>query len=194
MTAAGGTAAAERRKGLFAAWEPGSPHTRDRLVPVARTGARGFRVTGFLRIGLHSPEQAADHLAFLRDAAGVGLRVSWRGSLDGIPDDPFHHLDPPRDESGKAAWPVPARPLLTLRRGPGFVLVEDGRDGTLTQTIVDRPDWVAALTEPRLGCVADDALSPEAARSVRALADQGLFAAIGDHWLALPVRFRYARS
>ncbi|MFG3284429.1 DUF5825 family protein [Streptomyces sp. NPDC048111] len=182
------------RKGLFMAWEPGAPHTRDRLVPVARTGARGFRVNGFLRLGPEHPDLTADHLAFLRDAAGVGLRVAWRGRLEGIDHTPLRHLDPPRDEEGKPAWPVPPRPLLTLRRGPGFVLVEDNRDGTIRRTVVDRPGEVAALVTPELGRVREDHLAPAAARSVRALAEQGFFASVCGHWLALPVRFRYARS
>lgn len=186
--------ASPARRGLFLPWEPGSPHTRDRLVPVARTGVRGFTVAGFLRLGPGSSRTAADHLAFLRDAAGVGLRVSWRGRLEGIPDAPFRHLDPPRDESGKPAWPVPPRPLLTLRRGPDFVLIEDHRDGSPRQTVVDRPGQVRALVDPALGCVSDGELDAGTAESVRSLADSGFFAAVGEHWLALPVRFRYARS
>lgn len=186
--------AAPTRRGLFAPWEPGMPHTRDLLVQVARTGARGFRVSGVLRLGPDTAATTADYLAFLRDAAGVGLRVSWRGSLEGISHAPFRHLDPPRDDSGKAAWPVPPRPLLTLRRGPGFVLIEDSRDGRMRRTVVDRPDRIAVLVEPGLGCIADDGLDADTGRAVRALADLGLVAAVGDHWLTLPVRFRYARS
>jgi hypothetical protein len=141
-----------------------------------------------------SAETAARHLAFLREAAGVGLRVAWRGRFEGIATGPFHHLDPPRDRHGSAAWPVPRRPLLTLRRGPGFVLVEDHRQAVTERTLVDDPEQVRALTDPEYGCIAAERLTRDQAAAVRTLANAGLFAAIGTVWTALPVRFRYARA
>ncbi|WP_157846285.1 DUF5825 family protein [Streptomyces anulatus] len=182
------------RHGLFMGWVPGTVCTRHQLVPIARSGFRGLRVQGFMKLDSKSPEAAAHHLAFLREAAGVGLRVAWRGQLEGIITDPFHHLDPPRDQQGSAAWPVPRRPLLTLRRGPGFVLVEDHRQAATERTLIEDPDQVRALTDPQYGCVADERLTRDQSAAVRALADAGLFAAIGAVWTALPVRFRYARA
>ncbi len=182
------------RRGLFLHMVGGTRPTRDELVVVARAGMRGLRLSGFLELGAHVPVATARHLDFLREAAGVGLRVLWRGTLDTIPVEPFRHLYPPSGEDGAKPWPIPRRPMFTLRRGPGFVLVDDFRNGSLVRSYVDDPDEVRLLVDRTRSCVAHDELSPAEDAAVRKLAERAMFTPIGPMWLALPVRFRYARS
>ncbi|MFD9123320.1 DUF5825 family protein [Kitasatospora sp. NPDC059571] len=181
-------------RGLFEPWEAGRPCDRARLVALARSGLRGLRLTDFTTLDSGDPKAAAQHLTMLCEAAGVGLRVSWRGEIAGIPWQPLCHLDPPRGRDGVTAWPIPRTALLLMRLGPGFVLVEDRREGAVRRVFLDDPAQVRMLTTADLGYVAADRLSPEDSAAVGALAERQLFTAVGDLWVRLPVRFRHATS
>ncbi|MFJ9444305.1 DUF5825 family protein [Kitasatospora sp. NPDC101235] len=183
------------RRGLFVPRHPATRYARDELVTLARSGIRGFRVTEPVRLTAEAPEAAARHLCALRDAAAVGLRTIWQGTLQGIPTAPLHHLDPPRGEDRALLWPVPLGPRLTLRHGPGYLQVEDRRGGTgVHRLLIDSPNEVRVLRDPAMSCVAEAELSRHDLAAVRSLADRGLFMRIGTVWFALPVRFRYARG
>ncbi|MFF8378529.1 DUF5825 family protein [Streptomyces sp. NPDC015661] len=189
------TAERPARRGLFVPRHPAARYSRDELVTLARSGVRGFRLTEPVTLTADAPETAARHLCALRDAAAVGLRTIWQGTLQGIPTAQLHHLDPPRGADRTLLWPVPHGPRLTLRHGPGYLQVEDRREGnTVRRFLIDSPQEVRALSEPALSCVAEPELSPDDLAAVRSLADRGLFLRIGTVWFALPVRFRYARS
>ncbi|MFP8883828.1 DUF5825 family protein [Streptomyces mangrovi] len=182
------------RRSLFLDRPPGVVQTRDELVMIVRSGMRGFRLTEPLHLTPEDPNAATAHLAFLRDAAGVGLRVIWRGTVTGLPVSRLTHLDPPRSAEGAMVWPVPRRPLLTVRHGPGYVLVEDSRDVGVRRFVLDAPDEVRALLEPALSRVEESALDHRDLAAISSLAERGLFLRVGTTWLALPVRFRYART
>lgn len=178
-----------RPRALFASWQPGQPHLREDLAPLARQGMRGLRLAGRLDLGPHDAAGATDHLALLRDAAGVGLRVSWRGAVGGVDPALLGHLDPPRGADGAAAWPVPSGLMLTARHGPGFVMVEDRRGGEVRRLLLDTADDVRMMAEPRYARFTAD--SPAASENaLPALAGHGLFAQLGDWWVRLPVRYR----
>ncbi|WNO67454.1 DUF5825 family protein [Streptomyces sp. AM2-3-1] len=183
------------RRGLFTPRHPGAVYTREQLVSLARAGVRGFRFTAPVALTADDPMAAARHLSALRDAAGVGLRTIWQGSVTGIPTDLLHHLDPPRGSDRALLWPVPRGPLLTLRHGPAYLQVEDHRGGAgMRRVLIDAPHQVRVLSEPHLSCADESELSDDELAGIRALADQGLFLRIGSVWFALPVRFRYARG
>jgi Family of unknown function (DUF5825) len=181
------------RRGLFQNIAGGVRPSRAELVALARSGLRGLLVTGFLDLDVDGPAVITGHLDFLREAAGVGLRILWRGDLRALPVRHLSHLDPPRGISGFSAWPTPQRQMFTLRCGPGFVLVNDMRGGSLDRFCVSDPDEVRMLADPSRSCVASSELNQSESSAVARLAARDMFAAIGDMWLALPVRFRYAR-
>ncbi|WP_380282761.1 DUF5825 family protein [Kitasatospora purpeofusca] len=183
------------RRGLFVPRNPATRYAREELVALARSGIRGFRLTEPVVLTADAPEAAARHLCALRDAAAVGLRTIWQGTLQGIPTTPLHHLDPPRGKDRALLWPVPRGPRLTLRHGPGYLQIEDRRADTgVRRLLIDSPDEVRVLRDPALSCAAEPELSGDDLAAVRSLAERGLFMRIGTVWFALPVRFRYARG
>ncbi|MGC4804659.1 DUF5825 family protein [Micromonospora sp. DT233] len=188
------TGGPEGRRGLIVSRPPDLPYTRGDLVALVRAGIRGIRLTGRTHLTSSAPEAATRHLCFLRDAAGVGLRVVWHGSVEGLPVDPLAHLDPPRVPDAAPVWPVPTRPLLTMRHGPGYVLVEDRRapDG-ISRTLYDGNE-ARLLMDPAMARVVEADLTRAELAAVGILAERGLFLKIGQIWCALPVRFRYARA
>lgn len=182
------------RSTLLARHDPDEGHTRDALAARARHGMRGLLIERAVRLDAAEPVATARFLHLLVEAAGVGLRVYWEGGLDGVPAGPLRHLDPPR-KNGVPLWAVPAGPLLTVRRGPDFVAVEDARDpGAPRRSVL--PDLpygellrrYAAPTAPR----------PADRRGLAALEAQDLVLRLGgpgeELCLTLPVRFAYARS
>ncbi|GAA1287790.1 DUF5825 family protein [Saccharothrix xinjiangensis] len=188
------TAVVGDRRGLFRLLDPSTRPSRAELVALARSGMRGVRLTEALDLGALPTRAAAEHLAFLREAAGVGLHVLWRGRFGDLDHRPFRHLDPPRDAEGRALWPVAPAPLLTVRRGPDFALVDDRRGGALSRTYLDDPVEVDLLSDTARSCAAEADLGAAERDAVRRLASLSLFAPVRDAWVALPVRFRYART
>ncbi|MFF2779585.1 DUF5825 family protein [Streptomyces sp. NPDC058052] len=187
-------ASATRRSTLLARHDPDESPTRDTLASHARHGMRGLLIERPVRLAAAEPVAAARFLHLLVEAAGVGLRVYWEGTLDGVPAGPLRHLDPPR-QNGTPLWPVPPGPLLTVRRGPDFVTVEDMRDpgAHRRSTVPDQPYGellrrYAVPTAPR----------PPDRRGLAELEARGLVLRLGgpgeELCLALPVRFAYARS
>ncbi|MFE5792796.1 DUF5825 family protein [Streptomyces sp. NPDC056503] len=185
---------APRRSTLLARHDPDEEHDRDALAARARQGMRGLLVERPVRLAADEPAATARFLHLLVEAAGVGLRVYWEGVLDGVPTGPLRHLDPPR-ENGVPLWAVPPGPLLTVRRGPDFVTVEDVRDPAAPRRSVvpDLPYGqllrrYAAPTAPR----------PSDRRHLAELEARHLVLRLGgpdaELCLALPVRFAYARS
>ncbi|NYV73723.1 DUF5825 family protein [Streptomyces sp. UH6] len=188
------TARPSGRSTLLVPHSPEEPCGRDALAAMARSGMRGLLVERPVRLSTTTAAATARFLHLLVEAAGAGLRVYWEGDVGDLPRASLQHLDPPRHD-GVPEWPVPREPLLTHRRGPGFLLLEDLRDPAAPRrwTVPDHP-WgrvLRAYATPTAPDPADrEALAVlEAERLVLRLGggDDGLC-------LALPVRFAYARS
>jgi hypothetical protein len=184
-------AAAPVRSRLLREWTPHTPYTRGDLAACAQAGMRGLRIAERVRLDAEEPERTLGFVRLLIDAAGVGLRVYWQGTYDGVPERLLRHLDPPRDELGRPAWPVPPAPLLTVRHGPGFVQIDDLRTERPGRYVVPGEPYgqvLAAFAGP------SRAASPEEATALEALAGRDLVLPLGGLHLSLPVRFKYARA
>ncbi|MEU6158459.1 DUF5825 family protein [Streptomyces sp. NPDC047130] len=188
------TARPSGRSTLLVPHSPEEPCGRDALASMARSGMRGLVVDRPVRLSTTTAAATARFLHLLVEAAGAGLRVYWDGDIGDLPQASLQHLDPPRHE-GVPAWPVPREPLLTHRRGPGFLLLEDLRDPAAPRrwTVPDHP-WGRVLRAYATPTAPD----PADREALAVLEAQHLVLRLGDGdgglCLALPVRFAYARS
>jgi Family of unknown function (DUF5825) len=125
----------------------------------------------------------------LREAAGYGVGVTWRGNL-GHHVDPqlLHHLPPPVSgaEPGLNRWRATFRyGLCYYRVGPGFLLIVDHRRTIHGATSVLRdPDEIATLRG--FTCPGPAAGTAAFAR----LCDKGLVLRHGGAAVSLPYRLR----
>ncbi|WP_329322042.1 DUF5825 family protein [Streptomyces sp. NBC_01262] len=158
---------------------------------MVRAGFRAVDVVGPLMIQQSAPHDAVTAIRFLREAAGVGLRVIWAGQVDPELLHLVTHLDPPSRNSGviPADWQAAPSPQFTVRFGEDFAVLFDERPGGIAESLVTgtefewlRKTWNGATIEgSRLPDGLDD------------LSVRGIVALLGDTALALPVRFRIAR-
>lgn len=158
------------------------------LEAVARQRLRGVVVGEPVHLAPEADTGAAVFLALLRESAGLGLVVRWRGSVSGIPHALVRHLSAPYDgPAGHFAWRRPRAAGLRLRRGPGFLTIEDRRFGPVRRTLVPEHDErFAALCPP-----ATAGLLPEVDPAAGArLCSEGLAVVIGGRLVTLPVRLR----
>lgn len=178
------------RSVLLRSCSPDDVHGRETFARWARDGMRGIHVDRPVRLSTSEPAATARFLRLLTEAAGTGLRVYWEGETGDVPAGLLHHLDPPRAEGGPA-WPVPPAPLLTLRRGPGFVVVEDLREERSARryTVPDDPYGVLLRRYAEPGIPDPSDLS-----GLAVLEKEGLVLALGEVHVALPVRYAYARA
>ncbi|MBC6459404.1 DUF5825 family protein [Actinomadura sp. HBU206391] len=146
------------------------------------------------------PMPTARAVAFLRDQRALGMTVGWRGRLSGRLDvTPLHHLPPPETLEGGAAeaagWrDSHRRAFCQFRRGPGFILVLDGRDPGFTgRYVLDRPDLVTAFTT----CLRPtplERLGPAEREAALTLHKEGLLLVTGHIAVTLPTRVREWRA
>ena len=179
------------RSTLLVTCSPEDDHDRGTLAAWARSGMRGLMMDRPVRLSTAAPAATARFLRLLTEAAGTGLRVYWEGDTGDVPIELLHHLDPPRND-GTPVWPVPPAPLLTLRRGPGFMVVDDLRvpGAPRRYNVPDRPygQLLRKYAEPT-------APDPDDRRALDHLVKERLVLRLGDErCLALPVRFAYARA
>lgn len=125
----------------------------------------------------------------LREAAGYGVGVTWRGDLGRCADPRLlHHLPPPVSgaEPGIDRWRAVFRyGLCYYRVGPGFLLVVDHRrtiDGIAA--VLRDPDEIATLR-----ALAHPGPAKRTAAFAR-LYDQGLVMRHGGAAVSLPYRLR----
>jgi Family of unknown function (DUF5825) len=170
---------------LFVTWSPYRPWSPDELDRLAGSGWLGVRMTEPVRLDEMPAEADLGFLRLLREAAGAGLRVLWRGGPGDVPVALIRHLSPPVDEVvGGFAWHRPGPAGLMLRYGPGFVVVEDRRTGRLARTVI-------AAADPRyrlLREVGGDLVRGPA--HFEPLLDAGLALARDDWVVGLAVRAR----
>ncbi|GAA2111835.1 DUF5825 family protein [Actinomadura alba] len=121
-------------------------------VPVRQATYDHVEIDALIELGAE-PMSTARVVAFLRDQCARDMTVGWRGRLTGSLDvTPLHHLPPPEALEGAAAeragWEEShPRAFCHFRRGPGFIVVKDGRDPRFVgRYVLDRPDLVAAFT------------------------------------------------
>ncbi|WP_431955102.1 DUF5825 family protein [Actinacidiphila sp. bgisy167] len=154
--------------------------SREDLVALTRSGYAGVRLTGHFAMPEMGDGELVSLIALLRDARGVGLRVSWSGDCGAL-----RHLDPPRRPDGSFAWSAQQGGSLVVRRGPTFLAVEDTRHGERRRIDVDRSEPAAAvLDESRWGRT----LTPAEAASLDALELHDLVFRAGDHGVGIAVR------
>ncbi|MEU9993198.1 DUF5825 family protein [Streptomyces sp. NPDC048045] len=163
-------------------------------VPHRRTGVR-VEVPGPLDLGGQGRETARA-VRFLRECAGLGLRVTWRAAGRPAYDlSALRHLPPPDELPGRGAELTAWRDgygfgALYHRRGPGFVTVMDRREpGTAARLTLDHPDLLAAfdrLHDP----TPLDLLDPTGREAVGLLAAERLALVSGGWAVSLPPRIR----
>lgn len=173
------------RRQLFATVELRSVDNRAGLVALARTGYAGARLSGDHLMPSMPDRDLVALVALLRDARGVGLRVSWSGECGDLVVQHLQHLDPPRQPDGSFAWsPRPGGQLLA-RRGPTFISIDDTRHGARRRIVVDRSTPAGRV----LG--ADDwgrEIPTTQRASMESLTLDGLAFSVGDYCVGLPVR------
>ncbi|WP_420847581.1 DUF5825 family protein [Natronosporangium hydrolyticum] len=179
------------RSALVVDWPSTRLHTRQQLAAYAMAGMRGLQIADTVELDDSDPLPTAKFIRLLVDAAGVGLRAFWCGTVARPLTAQLRHLDPPRSRSGVPAWPVPRRPLLTMRRGPGFVQVEDLRVTPTARYVISEPAAVSVLRTLETPGPAPD---ERALATLQGLAAGGLVLQLRDTWVTVAVRFGYARA
>ncbi len=173
------------RRRLFAPVDLHSVRSREDLVALSRSGYAGIRLAGHLVMPEMGDAELVSLIALLRDARGVGLRVSWSGDCGALKVGGLCHLDPPRRPDGSFAWSAQRGGSLVVRRGPTFLAVEDTRHGGRRRIDVDRSEPAAAvLDESRWG----RALTPAESAGLDALELHDLVFRAGDHGVGIAVR------
>ncbi|MDF3298386.1 DUF5825 family protein [Streptomyces tropicalis] len=180
--------AAERRSNrrrLFAPVDLHATQSREDLVVLTRSGYAGVRLVGHVAMSEMGDRELVSLIALLRDARGVGLRVSWSGDCGAVEVGCLRHLDPPRQSDGTFAWSAQQGESLAVRRGPTFLAFEDTRYGERRRVDIARSEPAAAvLDEVRWGRTVTSA---EAA-SLHALELHDLVFRSGDHCVGVAVR------
>ncbi|PXX71594.1 hypothetical protein DFR70_1011028 [Nocardia tenerifensis] len=98
-------------------------------------------------VDMHRVQEFLDFVADLRDLTARGESIRW--SCDAEPKilARLHHLVPPLYLASGVQptdWRARHRPgQFYFRRGPGFVIVYDGRSGDETETVIDDPEQLA---------------------------------------------------
>ncbi|MFC0529787.1 DUF5825 family protein [Phytohabitans kaempferiae] len=158
------------------------------LEAAAREGRRGVLVGEPVEVTPDGDAGAAAFVALLRESARLGLAIRWRGSVRGIPHELVRHLSAPYvGQTGRFTWRRPGRVGLRLRRGPGFLTVEDRRYGPVRRTVVPDCDERFAALSPRADAELLPVLDPAVSARLRS---DGLAVAIGDRLVTLPVHLR----
>ncbi|MEU1256317.1 DUF5825 family protein [Streptomyces chartreusis] len=173
------------RRRLFAPVNFHSMQSRESLVALTRSGYAGVRLAGHFAMSEMSDRELVSLIALLRDARGVGLRVSWSGDCGALEVGCLRHLDPPRQSDGTFAWSAQQGESLVVRRGPTFLAVEDTRYGDRRRLDIDRSEPAAAvLDESRWGRT----ITPVEAASLHALDLHDLVFRSGDYCVGIAVR------
>jgi len=173
------------RRRLFAPVDLGSVRGREGLVALTRSGYAGIRLVGHFAMPEMGDAQLVSLIALLRDARGVGLRVSWSGDCGALEVGRLRHLDPPRQPDGSFAWSAQQGGSLVVRRGPTFLAVEDTRHGERRRIDVDRSEPAAAVLDDSHW---ERTLTPAEAGSLDALELHDLVFRVGDHGVGIAVR------
>jgi hypothetical protein len=157
---------------LLRAWSVTRPWTPAELRELSRAGYHGIRITDPVRL---DPFFAN----LLRHAAAARLRVRWRGQVpaDLIPR--LRHLSPPYDSTAGLLWRRPGPVGLTVRCGPGFIVVEDHRSGRYGRSVIQASDG-------RYRLLADHGVR-QATRLDHVLAEEGLALVMNGRAVSLPI-------
>ncbi|MFJ4479470.1 DUF5825 family protein [Streptomyces xanthochromogenes] len=173
------------RRRLFAPVNLQSVQSRENLVTLTRSGYAGVRLVGHFAMSEMGDRELVSLIALLRDARGVGLRVSWSGDCGALEVGCLRHLDPPRQSDGTFAWSARQGEALVVRRGPTFLAVEDTRYGERRRVDIDRSEPAAAvLDDIRWG----HTITPVEAASLHALELHDFVFRSGDHCVGIAVR------
>jgi hypothetical protein len=145
-------------------------------------------VTGPTRPDGDDPLATLRFLRRLRDATGDGAEVEWQAELPVADSRLLHHLPPPAGgPSGPvlAAWRAAYRPALCYyRRGPGFLLVSDGRGGPIVTRALTGGSATAFARHLDVGP------APDSDPTFDWLVRLGLILTVAGLGLTLPYRIR----
>lgn len=177
---------------LFVERRPADPYSRAELVELSRRGHRGLRISPPVTVSTEDARLGVSVLQLVRDAVGTSLRVYWEGRVVDIDPALLEHLDPPWDAAGQPQWEVPRFPYLTVRHGPGFLIVEDRRLPPPGREVVDDLALVSTLTKCGTARTADELASRREQRALDELRQRGWVCSLGPYFLSLPVRFRHS--
>jgi hypothetical protein len=139
-----------------------------------------------IRVHGDRPEEFLAFVADLRDATAQGEPVRWacEAGPDGLAA--LYHLAPPmylEPEAELAAWRSRHRSgLFYYRRGPGFVVVHDGRSGSDAETVIDDREQLALFDRLSRPGAVPPGLATQALRAA------GVLFELGGWAVALPYR------
>ncbi|MFI8294213.1 DUF5825 family protein [Streptomyces sp. NPDC085614] len=149
-------------------------------------------------VHLHDDDTYAVHfLHLLQCAAGFGIRVDWTAaSAPACDPHTISHLPPPTNPAPSSA-PADVRRwqekhhygACHYRKGPGFYLLRDARNGAVSRLRITGDDRCRAL-EAHLRPFPPTGLPPDTAPMTSALHRRGLLLTIGTWHLAAPHRLR----
>ncbi|MGW6956635.1 DUF5825 family protein [Streptomyces chartreusis] len=126
--------------------------SRHRVIPCELANRlRRSAVARTSRHAVHARSRSRRSVALLRDARGVGLRVSWSGECGDLDVRCLQYLDPPRQPDGTLAWSPRADAQLLARRGPTFISVDDTRHGPRRRIVIDRSTPERTFSRPSTG-------------------------------------------
>ncbi|MFE2302489.1 DUF5825 family protein [Streptomyces sp. NPDC059445] len=155
-----------------------------------RHGHRAVEVSEEVLVEETRPHEAAEFLRFLRDAAGAGIGVSWRGRIElDEPAQMFSHLAAPGSPSTTGA--LGDGQICHWRQGPAFVQVTDRRDGAERVMTFGEESLLRAFARIQRPLNTSSASLTELdRRAVSFLCEQRIGSRIGPLVLALPCRVK----
>lgn len=156
---------------LFSTWPASRAWTPEELCELSRAGYRGVQITDFVELDPF-------FINLLRHAAAARLRVRWRGHVPSELISRLRHLSPPYHATGPA-WRRPGLAGLTVRYGPGFLVVEDRRSGRYQRSII-------RATDGRHSLLKDEGVR-RATQLDRVLAEEGLGIVMTGWAVSLPI-------
>jgi Family of unknown function (DUF5825) len=156
-----------------------------------RHGHRTVEISKPVVVGETRPYEAANFLRFLRDAAGAGMGVGWRGNIElNAPANSFDHLATAGNPLivGEAA----VGQVYHWRQGLDFIQVTDrrGNGGERVMTFGNESLLQVFARIQRPLNTSSDSLTPLDQRAVNFLCEHGIGLRIGPLVLALPCRVR----
>lgn len=137
----------DARRRLFADVDLAQVDGRCHLVDLAQAGYAGLRLHGWIDPAVLSDLDRVRLVGLLRDARGVGLRVSWKGTTNELDPVMLCHLDPPRRQDGSFGWEPPTTRSLSVRRGPAMLSIDDTRGPDHRRFEVERRSALGAVLD-----------------------------------------------
>jgi uncharacterized protein DUF5825 len=166
------------------------------VAAIVGAGACVLRLTSAVCLTSDDPQATLAVIRLLRDAAALGVKVAWRGTVgDGVDPGLLVHLDPPELSAGEPEaeaitdWRRRHQPgLCYFRLGPDFVFVKDVRvPGSSSRFRLDGMVDAFRALEP---VVEVASLDTAASALLTDLDEERLVLRFGELATLLPIRMR----